>query len=717
MAPQTADDVISRGEYLAQGFDPTRLTIPLLQGVLNYHGVPVRAGNKAALVRAFEEHIAPRVVQLGRERLARQGSQASDEGIMDGVTGRQVNRPAQRKSNAAPANTSKRGRASQYRDEVVPLKDDDDDDEIVEDSEPEGSMPRASVKQGRPKSKGRRLSDITGRELEEDRSGAWSTDYNPFQSGGESSSPARPPPVEKKRLSAVPAKRAGRRSVQPRSSSPAQEEAPPPPRRQSARPQRVAAPVVRSPPKPRSPSPEEEEEEEEEEAAQEENAYEELEAADEVDLSYNNALEQEGHYTQVARRLAGQAVVPHRQQQFKMFSTPTAVLLLLLLAFLGGLLESYKLQSSAIGFCDAGTSTNGVLQARAAARDAAIECSRRTADQIQSGVTEVDDCKPLPLVPAPRPTRCTPCPAHGHCAGHTVTCESGFQLQRHALDHVPLLSSALDGLPGFGPVALPPYCAVDQTRRNIIGKLAKSIENQLAQLRGERLCEGAPIDIEYGGEAVQWGIPLEELRSNFAARAPTNKSTAQVADLFNQAISELLKHDLIVSGDDSAGVKYVSAKESRLGLACAVRVRARQTWREWRGAVFATLFSLAGLVYGRRHLAIRAREKKRVAGLVQTALDALRTQEFEHHADPASTRQPYLSPLQLRDWVLQDEHSVSARKRLWHDVEKIVESNANVRANVEEVEGGEETRVWRWVGSSNAPRRVKMEPSKQRIVA
>lgn len=709
MAPQTAADVISRGEYLTPGFDPTRLTIPLLQGVLNYHEVPVRATNKAALVRAFEEHIAPRAVQLGRERLARQGSQASDEGIMDGVTGRQVNRPAQRKSTA---NTSKRGRASQYRDEVVPLKQ-DDDDEIVEDSEPEGSMPRASVKQGRPKSKGRRLSDITGRDLEDDGSGAWSTDYNPFQSGGESSSPARPPAAEKKRLSVAPAQRASRRSVQP-SSSPAQEEAPPPPRRQSTRAQRVSALPVRSPPKPRSPSPEEEEEEEEEEGH--ENAYEELEAADEVDLSYNNALEHEGQNTQVARRLAGQAVVPHRQQDYRLFTTPVALLLLGLLAFLGGVLESYKLQSSTIGFCDAGTATNDVLQARAAARDAAIECSRRTTEQIQSGEAEVDDCKPLGLVPLPRPTRCAPCPEHARCAGHTVTCESGFQLQRHALDHVPLLSSALDGLPGFGPVALPPYCTIDQTRKNIIGRLAKSIENELAQLRGERLCEGAPVDTE-DGEAKQWGIPLEQLRSTFAGRAPPNKSPSQVAELFNQAISELLKHHLIVSGDDSAGVKYVSAKEPRLGLACAVRVRARQTWHEWRGAVFATLFSFVGLVYGRRHLAIRAREKKRVAGLVQTALDALRTQEFEHHADPASTRQPYLSPLQLRDWVLQDEHSVSARKRLWHDVEKIVESNANVRANVEEVEGGEETRVWRWVGSSNAPRRVKMEPSKQRIVA
>lgn len=48
--------------------------------------------------------------------------------------------------------------------------------------------------------------------------------------------------------------------------------------------------------------------------------------------------------------------------------------------------------------------------------------------------------------------------------------------------------------------------------------------------------------------------------------------------------------------------------------------------------------------------------------------------------------------------ILQEEHNVHERMRLWTKVAKIVEGNANIRANIEEV-AGDETRVWRWVGA------------------
>jgi len=96
----------------------------------------------------------------------------------------------------------------------------------------------------------------------------------------------------------------------------------------------------------------------------------------------------------------------------------------------------------------------------------------------------------------------------------------------------------------------------------------------------------------------------------------------------------------------------------------------------------------------------KQKEKRRIAGLVQVALDTLRNQELAHYTVPITAPQPYLSSIQLRDLVLQDEHSVPVRRRLWERVERVVESNANVRANLEELEGGDETRVWRWVGST-----------------
>ena len=96
----------------------------------------------------------------------------------------------------------------------------------------------------------------------------------------------------------------------------------------------------------------------------------------------------------------------------------------------------------------------------------------------------------------------------------------------------------------------------------------------------------------------------------------------------------------------------------------------------------------------------RQKESRRIAALVQVALDTLRNQELAHYTDPVTAPEPYLSSIQLRDVVLQDEHSVNARRRLWEKVEREVESNANVRANLEEIEGGDEMRVWRWVGST-----------------
>ena|ERR1700722_18540206 len=103
---------------------------------------------------------------------------------------------------------------------------------------------------------------------------------------------------------------------------------------------------------------------------------------------------------------------------------------------------------------------------------------------------------------------------------------------------------------------------------------------------------------------------------------------------------------------------------------------------------------------GKHRRARQQIENKRVAKLVQIALDTLRNQELAHYTDPIAAPQPYLSSVQLRDLILQDEHSIPVRRRLWEKVGRVVEGNANVRTNLEEVRGGDEMRVWRWVGGS-----------------
>jgi hypothetical protein len=119
------------------------------------------------------------------------------------------------------------------------------------------------------------------------------------------------------------------------------------------------------------------------------------------------------------------------------------------------------------------------------------------------------------------------------------------------------------------------------------------------------------------------------------------------------------------------------------------------------GVVSGTTALILATLYGTRRRRSRKLEDKRVATLVQEVFGALKKQETAHYVDPVTYAEPYLSSLQLRDIVLQRETSVAARRRLWDRVERIVESNANVRTNLQEVAGGDEMRVWRWIGGTN----------------
>lgn len=116
--------------------------------------------------------------------------------------------------------------------------------------------------------------------------------------------------------------------------------------------------------------------------------------------------------------------------------------------------------------------------------------------------------------------------------------------------------------------------------------------------------------------------------------------------------------------------------------------------------LLVSIASVLAYLYNKSTRAKRRIEDKRVSELVQVALESLRNQELKHHTDPISAPQAFISSLQLRDLILQEEPSVTTRNRLWDQVERVVEGNANVRTNMEEVHGGDEMRVWRWVGSA-----------------
>jgi len=169
---------------------------------------------------------------------------------------------------------------------------------------------------------------------------------------------------------------------------------------------------------------------------------------------------------------------------------------------------------------------------------------------------------------------------------------------------------------------------------------------------------------------------------------------------------------MVIYGEDQDGMTYLAAPEAEFTVLCYAKVAARTAWEEWKRTLFGWIGAIVILLLGRRRMGQNRLEGTKVAGLVQTALEQLRQQEMAHHTDPVTHQQPYVSSLHLRDNILRDEHSVIARKRLWDKVERVVENNANVRVNCEEIQG-DETKVWRWTGSGSDARLVpRSVPSK-----
>lgn len=92
MSRLTAAQVIALGEYLQPDFDPSTLTVPQLLGIFGFHNINYPSQHtKPKLVQLFKDEIAPKSSKFKKERLKRENSQASDDGITDGHTGRPLN--------------------------------------------------------------------------------------------------------------------------------------------------------------------------------------------------------------------------------------------------------------------------------------------------------------------------------------------------------------------------------------------------------------------------------------------------------------------------------------------------------------------------------------------------------------------------------------------------------------------------------------------------
>jgi len=91
MSRLTAAQVIGLGEYLNPDFNPASLTVSQLLGVLGFHNIIFPTPyTKGKLIQLFNDEIKPNTTKFKRERVKREQSIASDDGITDGITGKPI---------------------------------------------------------------------------------------------------------------------------------------------------------------------------------------------------------------------------------------------------------------------------------------------------------------------------------------------------------------------------------------------------------------------------------------------------------------------------------------------------------------------------------------------------------------------------------------------------------------------------------------------------
>ncbi|KAK7693594.1 hypothetical protein QCA50_003163 [Cerrena zonata] len=444
MSRLTAAQVISLGEYLEPTFDPASLTVAQLLGIFGFHNINYPSQyTKAKLIQLFNEEVKPKGNKFKKQRLKRENSIASDDGITDGVTGRPLNeaqpvRRSSRRLSRAPSQTPsedlerpeppKRRRSTaepalggpSRRRPTKPSQ-----PVLVEESEPE-ELPVRKVSRNKKSSadagsQARRVSE--SRHTEDS---GWE-DNNIFQSGAESSSPAKPSPVRPRtrRSSAMPPLRS-RKSMSAPPDSPSK-----PKGKSRAKPESHKAPSVKPPESSFEPElppgvsretakrslrtpvpyrdrkvieiPDDVEEMTEPGSQSQSQTLEakleapqfnfeeepvnndvpiETEAEPEVDHeeaddgSEEQLAEGREQVLAVSKRIADGGQVVRRDSEQELDAPPMPLILRIFIAVLlltgGSLLFNFKQESAPLGFCETGKSTNAILEV-SRARWAAIE--------------------------------------------------------------------------------------------------------------------------------------------------------------------------------------------------------------------------------------------------------------------------------------------------------------------------------------------------------
>ncbi|SNX81517.1 related to SRC1 - involved in sister chromatid segregation [Melanopsichium pennsylvanicum] len=358
----------------------------------------------------------------------------------------------------------------------------------------------------------------------------------------------------------------------------------------------------------------------------------------------------------------------------------------------------YARETRALGFCDTNSDTNAIVEDRRLTFLATAAAHNET----------VED---LTLLPAHLQPACTPCPSHANCVhGKVLGCDSDdWVLQPSFASHLPLSNWLL-------PLSnTAPRCYPDTQKLVLASELALAISHMLAEFKGEIVCgtqkphatvRALPQKLMVTDGNLTYAIAEGAVKRSMLATRDARLDQDYFEQIWYMALFELtdprsnIVRIPVTNGtiSEGEGTQYfLAARQPLLSLNCRSRLALKGWMLRARLYVFLLLSVICGFFHLRYRLASARAESRKVATLVQAALERLQEQEYLHGRDPVIHPDDFVPLSHLRDHILAGEHKAKTRNRLWKKVAKIVEENSNVRTRQAQRKG-EWLRVWQWVG-------------------
>lgn len=294
---------------------------------------------------------------------------------------------------------------------------------------------------------------------------------------------------------------------------------------------------------------------------------------------------------------------------------------------------------------------------------------------------------------------CQPCPPHAVChRGFKAECEPGF------VKEVSVLAKYL-------PIA--PVCKPDTQKQKRVSMLTQKALAILRDRNAQAEC----------GSDINAAIEESELRDLLYGLKAASLSDGEFSDLWSQAIGDIENEEEVIVqqvrhvDEHSPEVEYAitrsdgtpikrtvttttclrSTSLASIPLTCAIRRSVLSRLTQHRFEIGILISTILGYLFIKQSVKTRAQRQARSKQLAGLAITRLKTQRTLALEDPKGRTLRCVPVPQLRDEIQAEVASLDTRKRVWGDVERLVETNSNVRARQTDIEG-EIMRVWEWVG-------------------